>query len=76
MKDQIQEGLTASFQEAEISVDVDGNRCLVRIVSQEFEGLRPVQRQQRVYACLNDLISSGELHAVTIQAHTPSEVDS
>lgn len=33
-----------------------------------------VRREQRVYGCLKDLLASGELHAVTIQAKTPLEV--
>ena len=73
MQDRIQDNLRQEFPDAELNVVVDGNRCLVQIVSEDFEGVMQVKRQQRVYRCLNELLSSGELHAVTIQAKTPSE---
>ena len=41
--------------------------------SPAFEGKRPVQKQQMIYACLNELIASGELHAVSMQTYTPSQ---
>ena len=75
MKEKIHHNLSTAFKDAEIDVTVEGNRCLVKIISSEFEGVRTVQRQQRVYACLNDMIASGELHAVTIQTHTPTELN-
>ena len=40
-------------------------------VSVALEGLRPVARQQRVYAPLSGLIADGTLHAVNITAQTP-----
>ena len=43
----------------------------VTVVSDVFEGLRPVARQQRVYAPLGEFIRSGALHAVNIIAKTP-----
>ncbi|MCR9278431.1 MAG: BolA/IbaG family iron-sulfur metabolism protein [Pseudomonadaceae bacterium] len=43
-------------------------------MSAAFEGLNRVKRQQAVYACLNDYIADGSLHAVTITAQSPSEV--
>ena len=52
----------------------DEARCLpiqITVVSEIFEGLRPVARQQKVYAPLNEFIRSGELHAVNIIAKTP-----
>jgi BolA protein len=42
------------------------------IVSNEFEGLSRVQRQQRVYEPLKDLFAEG-LHAVTQNTFTPAE---
>ena len=73
MQDQIRANLENEFQDAQIDVVVDGNRSLVRVISDEFEGMLRVRREQRVYAALKELLASGELHAVTIQAKTPSE---
>ena len=63
--------LQASFPDAEISVSLDGSHVDITVVAAEFEGLRPVARQQRVYAPLATLIADGTLHAVNITAQTP-----
>ena len=63
--------LQASFPDAEISVSLDGSHVDITVVATEFEGLRPVARQQRVYAPLATLIADGTLHAVNITAQTP-----
>lgn len=72
----IKQRLSDGIEGAESMVLLDGNKCLVAVASAAFEGLRPVKKQQMVYACLNELIASGELHAVTMQTYTPAEWDS
>ena len=69
----IKQRLEAGIAGAEALVRLDGNKCLVAIVSSAFEGQRPVKKQQLVYGCLNDLIASGELHAVSMHTYTPAE---
>ena len=44
----------------------------VRIVSQEFQGLRPLQRHQLVYRSLGTLMQT-DIHALSITALTPEE---
>ena len=44
----------------------------VRIVSQDFEGLRPLQRHQLVYRSLGTLMQT-DIHALSITALTPQE---
>ena len=63
--------LQTSFPDAEISVSLNGSHVEITVVTAEFEGLRPVARQQRVYAPLAALIADGSLHAVNITAQTP-----
>jgi len=58
---------------AEVTVETDGYYVTVNVVSELFEGMRPVKRQQTVYGAFNDLIADGSLHAVNINAKTPSE---
>jgi acid stress-induced BolA-like protein IbaG/YrbA len=43
------------------------------VVSSEFEGLRLLQRHQRVYRTLGDKMG-GEIHALAIRALTPGEL--
>ncbi|NDH40131.1 MAG: BolA/IbaG family iron-sulfur metabolism protein [Gammaproteobacteria bacterium] len=63
--------LRSAFPEAQIAVSMNGGHVDIAIESAEFEGLRPVARQQKVYAPLSGLIADGTLHAVNIKAHTP-----
>lgn len=51
----------------------DGSKFEATIISDEFEGLTPVQRHKLVYAVLDEHIKSGAIHALTIKAHTNSE---
>ena len=51
----------------------EGNKILLKIVSQEFDGLSRVKRQQKIYALLDDRIKSGEIHAVSMMTQTPAE---
>ena len=67
----IKEALEREFPSATIDVQVDGSHCQVTVISDVFEGLRPVARQQRVYAPLGEFIRSGTLHAVNIIAKEP-----
>jgi len=45
----------------------------VLVVGDCFDGKSPVQRQKMVYATVNDIIQSGEIHAITIKAYTPAQ---
>jgi BolA family transcriptional regulator, general stress-responsive regulator len=42
------------------------------VVSEKFRGLNLVQRHRLVYQAVADLMP-GEIHALSIQAHTPDE---
>lgn len=44
----------------------------VRIVSDDFRGLRALQRHRLVYRSLNDLMQT-DIHALSITALTPDE---
>lgn len=56
-------------------VDVvgEGAKYHVTVVSDVFEGLRAVKRQQTIYAGLQGDIASGAIHAVTMALYTPTE---
>lgn len=66
--------LSPTFTDATIEVAGEGAKFEITIVSDDFAGKRQVPRQQMVYALLNDQISSGEIHAVTMSLKTPEEV--
>ncbi len=69
----IEQALRNGLPEVELMLDLQGNKAVVDVVSPVFVGKSRVERSKLVYQCLDDLIRSGALHAVTIRAATPSE---
>ena len=63
----------AGMPGADVAVGGDGYHIDLTVVSDAFEGLNRVKRQQLVYGVLADVIRSGALHAVNIQARTVAE---
>jgi len=55
-----------------VEVDGDGRHFQAVIVSTEFEGKRPIQRHQLVYAALGDRMRE-EIHALSMKTLTPEE---
>jgi acid stress-induced BolA-like protein IbaG/YrbA len=57
----------------QLSVNGEGCNFSVVVVGEIFEGLTPVQRQQKVLATVREPLSSGALHAISMKVYTPSE---
>ena len=55
-----------------LSVSGDGQHFEAVIVTSLFEGLRPIQRHQKVYAVLGDRMRE-EIHALSMKTLTPAE---
>jgi acid stress-induced BolA-like protein IbaG/YrbA len=58
---------------AQVSVEGAGANYDITVISEVFSGMRPVKKQQTVYAALNEAIASGSIHAVNIYTYTASE---
>lgn len=71
--DQIKQVLESSLNAQHVAVEIDGSHVKVVVVSEQFDGLSPVKKQQLVYACLQDAIASGAIHAVHMQTLTPAQ---
>ena len=71
--EEIKQLLEAALAGCDIEVSTEGSHCSVTVVGDIFEGLRPVKRQQMVYAGLSEQIADGSIHAVNITAQTRSE---
>ena len=56
-----------------LSVEGDGRHWYATIVSDQFEGLRLIQRHQKVYATLGEKMQTDEVHALSMKTYTPSE---
>jgi len=55
-----------------LEVEGDGQHFNAVIVSKAFEGKRPIQRHQLVYAALGDRMRE-EIHALSMKTLTPEE---
>ena len=73
--DEIQAKLEAGVQDSTVTMQGDGCNCSTVVVSSVFEGMSLLARQKLVLATVRPEIDSGELHALTIKARTPEEMD-
>lgn len=71
--DIIESRIKSAIDDAEL--EVNGADCdfTVTIISEQFQGLPLVKRQQRILSEFSDLLASGELHALTVKAYTLDE---
>jgi acid stress-induced BolA-like protein IbaG/YrbA len=51
----------------------DGRHWYATVVSSAFDGLRSIQRHQRVYATLGGRMQTDEVHALSMKTYTPAE---
>ena len=66
--------LKSKFPEAEISFDGEDCNSKVLIVSKQFEGLTSLQRHKLVLSVLREQFQTGELHALSLNTKSPSEI--
>ena len=72
---EIERLIEAEFEDATVRVASDDNTHYeALVVSDEFSGLRALQRHQRVYRCLGELMGN-EIHAMSIRALTRAEFE-
>lgn len=65
--------LENALTDCQIQVETEGSHFNIVAVGDIFEGKRAVQRQQIIYAALNEQISSGAIHAVNMKIFTQQE---
>jgi acid stress-induced BolA-like protein IbaG/YrbA len=71
--EQLKSLITAGLVCEHCHLEGDGRHWYATIVSAAFEGLRPIQRHQKVYATLGERMKTDEVHALSMKAFTPSE---
>ena len=57
----------------EAKVTGDGSHYEAIVIGECFDGQSMVAQQKMVYAILNDHITSGAIHALTIKTYTPEQ---
>ena len=68
IEEDIRDSILSGIPNAKVDVLVEGNRATITVISSTFAGLSRVKRHQSVYRYLVNYISTGVLHAVTINA--------
>lgn len=72
---QIYEAIKTTLPDA--AIDLEGEECSFKatVICASFTGLSTVKRQQQVLGCVHSLLTSGTLHALSVDAYTPDEWD-
>jgi acid stress-induced BolA-like protein IbaG/YrbA len=70
---QITTELDAELSDCQVTVEGGDGKYLVTVIGDVFEGLNAVKRQQSIYKILNEHITSGAIHAVTMSLMTVTE---
>ena len=68
IEDEIKKRILDGIPGCQVDVVISGNRAEIAVVSESFEQLNRVKRDQEVYKYIKDYISDGTLHAVTVSA--------
>lgn len=71
--EQITNIIAAELSDAEIEVSGSEGKYQIKVVADIFAGLNSVKRQQSIYRIINEHISSGAIHAVSMSLHTKEE---
>lgn len=71
--EQINALIKQHIPDADVSADGDGSHFQATIISDVFEGMSRVKRQQHVYGAVMAEITDGSIHALTIRAYTAAE---
>ena len=67
MEDTIGVRIMSAYPDASVKVALSGRNAEIKISSVTLSALSRLQQQKKIYACIDDLISEGVIHAVSIK---------
>ena len=67
MESTIRERILLAYPDATIQVNLSGRNAEIQIESVTLSSLCRLQQQKKIYACIDDFISEGVIHAVSIK---------
>ncbi len=70
---EVRQLIEAAIPGSQVTVCGEGCSFSVIVVSEAFAGLSLVKRQQRVLATVSEPLSTGALHAISMEVYTPEE---
>tara|TARA_Y100001968_G_scaffold104123_1_gene94102 strand:+ start:1351 stop:1581 length:231 start_codon:yes stop_codon:yes gene_type:complete len=68
--------IIGSYLDDITDISVSGQDCnfSIRIISEDFNSMSALERHKRIMKLFSELLQSGELHAISLDLKTPSEV--
>ena len=70
---EIQQAIESAIPEAKVYLEGEGCNFSAIVVSEAFQGLPLVKRQQTVLAPVSAWLASGTLHAFSVKTYTSAE---
>ena len=67
MEDTIEDRIMLAYPDASVKVALSGRNAEIHINSVTLSAFSRLQQQKKIYACIDDLISEGVIHAVSIK---------
>ena len=67
MEDTIEDRIMSAYPDASVKVALSGRNAEIHIISVTLSTFSRLQQQKKIYACIDDLISAGAIHAVSIK---------
>ena len=67
MEGTIEDRIMSAYPDASVKVALSGRNAEIKVSSVTLSALSRVQQQKKIYACIDDLISEGVIHAVSIK---------
>ena len=67
MENTIQERILLAYPDASVVVVLSGRSADIQIKSVALSAFSRLEQQKKIYACIDDLISEGVIHAVSIK---------
>lgn len=71
--DEIKQLIEAGFAGCEAVVVGDGRHFEATVISDQFEGKTPLQKQRLVMETVKEELKSDKLHALSIKTFTPAQ---
>lgn len=70
---EVEQLVKQGIPDAKVIIDGEGCDLVITVVSEQFNDLALVKKQQLVMATVKEPLASGKLHAVSVKAYTPAE---
>ena len=67
MEHTIEDRILSAYPDASVKVALSGRNAEIHIISVTLSAFSKLQQQKKIYACIDDLISAGAIHAVSIK---------